>query len=97
MKKSILAIASVGVLFATTPAFAENLEIKYSDLNLASVEGQKALEGRIERAAKEACGLNAQKTGTRITSRSARKCFNEVKKSASAQMAVIVDEQRLGG
>jgi len=97
MKKSILAIASIGVLFATTPAYAEGFQIKHNDLNLASVEGQKVLESRIERAAKEACGLNSQATGTRVVSRSARKCFNEVKKSATAQMAVLVDEQRLGG
>jgi len=97
MKKSILAIASVGVLFATTPASAEGLQIKYDDLNLSSVEGQKILDSRIDRAAKEACGLNNQTTGTRVPSRSAQKCFNEVKKSATAQMAVLVDEQRLGG
>ena len=97
MKKSIIAIASIGALFATAPAYAEDLQIKYNDLNLASAEGQKVLASRIDRAAKEACGLSAQTTGTRVVSRSARKCFNEVKKSASAQMAVLVDEQRLGG
>jgi len=97
MKKSILAIVSLAMVAAATPAHAESMQIKYSDLNLASAEGRAALEGRIDRAAKKICGLSPRTTGTRIKSRSAQLCFNETKKAAAAQMAVVVDQNRLGG
>ena len=41
--------------------------------------------------------MDATTTGTRIPSRDARECYEQVSKQAKAQFAAVVDEQRLGG
>ena len=97
MKKSLIAFAAIGAMMTTTPAFAGNMQIKYDDLNLSSPAGQAALERRIDKAAREVCGVDRQRSGTRFPSRSAQKCFESAKKQATQQMAALVDEQRLGG
>ncbi len=97
MKKSAIAIATMAALFATAPAQAGGTQIKYDDLNLASPEGQKVLERRIDQAARQICGMDEQRTGSRLPSRSAKQCFAKAKKSATAQMAAIVEDRRLGG
>ena len=52
-----IAAALVGTSFAPA-AFAEgtSVAVKYSDLNLSSAKGQKALKSRITYAARSACG-----------------------------------------
>ena len=97
MKKTLISLAAIGALTATTPAFADNIAIEYRDLNLSTVEGQEALERRIDRAAREVCGIDDSMTGTRIRSSRSRECFAKVKKQASQQIAAILNEERLGG
>ncbi|GAA4642284.1 hypothetical protein GCM10023115_04800 [Pontixanthobacter gangjinensis] len=97
MKKSLIALAAVGAMMSTTPAFAGNVQIQYDDLNLSSPAGQEALERRIDKAARDVCGLDQQRSGTRFPNRGAKKCFDNAKKQATQQMAAVVDEQRLGG
>lgn len=98
MKSPLFAITAAAVLGAVaTPAFAESLSIPYQDLNLATAEGQKALDRRIDDAVREFCGMDRTATGTRISSREARQCYAETRAQAQKQFAAIVDEQRLGG
>ena len=97
MKKSILAIVSLGAAMATTPALAESKQVGFNDLNLASIEGQETLERRINHAARQVCGYSELKTGTRVATPAMRSCFAKAKKSATAQMAAAVNERRLGG
>lgn len=97
MKRHFVALTAAAVLgAAATPAFAESLSIPYQDLNLATAEGQKALDRRIDEAVRDFCGMEPN-TGSRISSTGSRRCYAETKKQVQTQFAAIVDRQRLGG
>ncbi len=51
------AIAVVGVQTAAfaSPSEARNASVSYAGLDLSTAEGQRALDGRIERAVREVC------------------------------------------
>ncbi len=97
MKKSFIALAAISAALATTPVSANNIKIEYRDLNLATAEGQAALENRVTRAAKKVCGYNDLRTGTRGATRDMRRCLVQAKKTAKAQVASVVEDNRLGG
>lgn len=104
--KAFTAAATAASLIAT-PAMAGNdmaskqtaptMEIKYSDLNLASAEGQAKLKRRIDAAARKVCQLGKHRTGTRIPSSESKKCFAKARQSARSQMATLMNGQRFGG
>lgn len=97
MKTLIIALSAAGAVLAATPAAAGTMSIEYKDLNLGTVEGQQALERRIDEAARDVCGLDEASTGTRIQSRTAKRCYQDAKKQATQQFAALVEENRLGG
>lgn len=97
MKTLIIALSAAGAVLAATPAAAGTMQIEHNDLNLATVEGQKTLERRIDAAAREVCGYEDIRTGTRIQSRQAKRCYAQAKKQATEQFAALVAEERLGG
>lgn len=97
MKKTIIAIAALATTAVTTPAFAGQMQVKYSDLDLATKEGQATLEQRIDKAAREICSVEEIRTGTRMRSSTTRSCYINAKKSAQQHFARLVDEARLGG
>lgn len=97
MKKSFIALAAIGAALAGAPVSAQNIKIEYRDLNLATAEGQAALENRVTKAARKVCGYNDLRTGTRGATRDMRRCLVQAKKSAKAQVASLVDDNRLGG
>lgn len=59
---SVVLAASLGLIVAPAPASAEpayqqvSVEVTYSDLNPSTLAGARALLGRIQRAAHQACG-----------------------------------------
>lgn len=96
----IATAALVGLALTATPSLAKNVEVRYADLNLATVEGQKVLEQRIDRAARDACGYGGSVTGTRIPSSQARACYREALDSAKTAMAAKIEaaqDSQLGG
>ncbi len=103
VKPAFAAIAAAGfaaAAFATpAPALAkaQSIAIEWRDLNLETPEGQRALDRRIDTAARKACGMNDTRTGTRFVSRDARDCYQKAKVGARAQVAAIREETRLGG
>ncbi|MDA7787620.1 UrcA family protein [Sphingomonadaceae bacterium] len=101
MKNPLIALtiasAMAGSLMAATPAAAESVSIQWRDLNLETVEGQRALDGRIKRAARKVCGMDSTELGSRIQSSKVRKCFREAEASARKQVAVMREETRMGG
>ena len=102
MFKTTIASAALGLALVAAPAAAgtdgaQTMEIEYRDLNLDTVQGQEALDRRIDVAARKVCEVGAERTGTRIQSSAARKCFNEARAKAHQQMASIVERQQLGG
>lgn len=99
-KSHILALAAAAVIAAPAHAAtseSKSVEVRYSDLNLASEEGQNVLEQRLDRAAREVCRMDEQTTGTRIPSRDASACYSQARADLSRQFADVVRDSRRGG
>ena len=102
MKTLALATATIGLAFTATPAFAGEAdvptqEVSISGLDLDTAAGQRMLDQRIERAARNVCRYDEQRVGTRIRSNEARACLAKARASAKQQVAVIIENQRRGG
>jgi UrcA family protein len=104
MKTTALALAvALGLAAgATVPAVAaaeegQAVAVAYKDLNLNSEEGQEELKRRLDKAARQACGMNAGYTNSRIESRSAAKCFEQARRQTGKAFATILENARLGG
>ncbi|MEL7187953.1 MAG: UrcA family protein [Pseudomonadota bacterium] len=102
MKTFALAAATFGLAISATPALAgpgqgETMKISTAGLDLATPEGQKMLDQRIERAAKSVCKVGDVRTGTRFKSREAKECLTKARASAKRQVATIIEERRRGG
>lgn len=102
MKTLALASAAFGLVFTATPAFAgsdgyRTQEVSFAGLDLATVEGQRMLDQRVERAARAVCGYDELGVGTRIRSNESRECLVKARASAKQQVATIIEDQRRGG
>ncbi len=106
MLKTPLSAAAMAAALIASPALAgtpakdtgaQSMVIKYSDLNLATAEGQERLERRINAAARKVCNIDRQRTGTRIQSAKNKACYAKARKSARNQMASLISETRRGG
>lgn len=96
----IAAAALLGLALSATPGLAKDVEVRYADLNLATAEGQKTLERRIDRAAREACDYDQYATGTRLPSHAARSCYRKALDDVRTTMASKIEAARgsqLGG
>jgi UrcA family protein len=96
MRQYLIAVSALAVV-AGTPAAARDFVVKYDDLNLQTAKGQKELERRIDRSAREYCGLDRQHVGTRIAQKSARNCFSDARTAAREEMAGLIGKDGLGG
>lgn len=97
MKTILMAMAASCVVLAAAPASAQDMRVEYSDLNLATKAGQKALDRRIDAAARNFCNYDAVVTGSRVKSSDATRCYREAKAEAKKQLAALVENQKLGG
>ncbi len=100
MFKSAPIAAAFALALTAAPSFAKDVEVRYADLDLATVEGQKTLEARIDRAAREACDYDSRVTGTRLPSSDAMTCYRKALDSARTMMASKVEaaqDSQLGG
>ncbi len=97
MKTTLFALTAAGAALVASPAAAEQVSIKYKDLNLATSEGQQILEQRIDFAAKRVCEIGRATTGSRMPSREAQVCYDETKAAAAKQIAALVSKNGLGG
>ncbi|WP_054531364.1 UrcA family protein [Erythrobacter sp. SG61-1L] len=92
MKRSIMIIAAaVGTLVAAQPAFAEAATVSFKDLDLSTEKGRKELDRRIDNAAKDVCGYNVDRTGSRVPSNDARKCYKEARKKIETRIATLTE------
>ena len=92
MRITFLALSALA-LAAGTQASANHIEVRYDDLNLASVSGQKTFERRIEKAAREVCEVDVQRTGTRIVPADVKNCHAAARASARQQRAILVERE----
>ena len=95
------ALAAAALALAPAVAFAENVNrttgVVYNDLDLATGAGRQELDLRIDRAAKQVCGMSESTVGTRIRSREARDCYSQAKRELDQHFAGILRERQLGG
>ena len=100
--KTLFLAAATASMMATVPAAAapekeREMIVHYDDLNLASAKGQKILERRLTAAARAVCGLDNQKTGTRIRTEAENRCFRLARATAMERHAQLVTRNQLGG
>lgn len=98
MRKILIAAAALASLGVAVPATAqESIAVPYRDLNLATPEGQRALDSRIHRAARQVCGLDEIETGTRIRKPVKQECYSQARLKAREAVARIRSTDQLGG
>ncbi len=102
MRQFLIAAAALATLGLAVPATAqasieESIDVPYRDLNLHSVEGQQALDGRIDRAARKVCGMGEQRTATRLRNPVSVECYRQARLKAREQVARIRNAEALGG
>lgn len=95
--RPLLAAAAAAATLAATPAFAESIRVEYKDLDLASDAGQKTLQGRLDAAARQVCGMDDIRTGSRVPDASARKCHKEALAGLEQRFAAVIDKANKGG
>ena len=101
LKQSLaLALAAAAMLgapaaYAATPGDA--VKVSYTDLNLSSEKGQKILERRLDKAAREVCGMDERTTGTRMIDRDSKSCYDGARSKLAREFADVVSNTRRGG
>ncbi len=95
--KAIFASIAMTATIAAAPAAAGTMSVKYDDLDLSSKAGIEQLDNRIAAAAREMCGFNEQRTGSRMASRASKRCVSEASAQAKKQFAAVIEQQRKGG
>lgn len=101
MIHALAALALAGT--AISPALAGGapgamtLKIPTADINLATAQGQRTLDQRIEKAARSICRTADHKTGTRIMTNDARDCLAKVRAEARQQIASRNQAAQRGG
>jgi UrcA family protein len=100
---TIHALAALGLAgAAVSPALATNaermtIEVTTADLNLATVEGQKTLDRRVEKAARSVCRATSLSTGSRVLSHEAQTCLAKARADAKRQVAALMANEQRGG
>lgn len=84
---SAILAAALGAAMLSAPAFAGPAGVSYADLDLATPAGQAQLDRRIDKAAREMCGITDIRTGTLLQSTSSKECYQATKASARKQVA----------
>ena len=97
------ALATIGLASAAiTPVLAADVEqttiaVRTSDLDLATHDGQKALDRRVDRAIRSVCRTTELRTGSRIMSQEARECLAKARVDTRQQVAALTLERQRGG
>lgn len=86
------ALVFTGLTFSVAaPAHAKDVTVRYADLNLTTVEGQKALDRRLDAAARDVCAYNQLVTGTLIREPEAVACYKKARAQSREHMAMAVE------
>lgn len=103
MKPLALALATLGLAGAAiTPATAAEVErmtvtVSTADINLASPEGQRMLDNRLEKAVRTVCRVTDINTGRRIMSQEVRQCLAKARADTRQQVAALTAKQQNRG
>lgn len=102
-KTAIHALVAAGLAgTAVAPAFAREpermtLSVSYADLDLGTVEGQKTLDQRVEKAVRTVCRSTKFDGGTRLMNSDAMNCLAKARAEAKQQVAAVVRNEQRGG
>lgn len=96
MRYLMTGLAALALGATASAAAAQDMVVKYDDLDLTDAKAQKTLNQRIERAAREYCGAGRVTTGTRIAT-PATACVTAARDAARQQMASLVEKAQRGG
>lgn len=95
------ATLAVLALLAASPVLAAregaSVTVRHDDLRLDHPRGQKLLEQRIIRAAREVCGMDEQVTATRLRSAETMACYKQARANAMQRYAAVIADHQLGG
>lgn len=102
MRIQSLALALSAAAALSVPAMAADdqpnrTSVRYHDLDLSTEAGQKELDRRLDKAARQVCGMNAATTGSRVASRDARDCYRQARTTLDRQFAAVVNRETRGG
>lgn len=95
MKRFAMTLAALGLAgTAISPAFANTSEtmtvqVPYDDINLASPEGQKQLDRRVDKAVRSVCRVQSQSSGSRILSLDAKACLAKARANVRQQVTTV--------
>jgi len=73
------------------------VKVRLSDLDLATAEGQRELDQRVNRAVRAVCRTTNLTTGSRILGHEARDCLVKARTSVRQQLAALSAHQQRGG
>lgn len=96
-----LALAAAATFVAPAVAVAAPEQtattgVRYKDLDLNTEAGQKELEARLDKAAREVCGMDDISTGTRVSSRGARDCYRDARQQLGDQVSRLAKADAAG-
>jgi UrcA family protein len=93
--------AAIGALGLTTPAsantaaFATSERVSYADLDLATTDGQAALQKRVDRAAWRVCRTLSD--GSTLNAEGHDACYREARQRINVQIAQLASDRARGG
>lgn len=95
----VAALAAAGL---AAPALAEEtgadtVRVRYGDLDLGTEAGRKALDFRVEKAARDVCRVDEMIVGTRILPKDRRLCYREARRQLDRQLATLAPRGPAGG
>ncbi|MBU7579932.1 MAG: UrcA family protein [Porphyrobacter sp.] len=104
LAKTLALVAATAGLASTaiTPALAGEAEprtakVSFADLDLGTSAGQRTLDKRIEKAARQVCRMVSVQTGTKIMDRDAQTCLIRARADARQQVAALASTEQRGG
>lgn len=94
MQSLALAIAAAVLAVPVVAADeAPSVGVRYGDLDLTSAQGQRQLDIRLERAAREVCGVDEKVVGSLLRSPESRLCYREARRNLDQQYAQLVSRK----
>jgi UrcA family protein len=100
MRMQSLALA-LAAAFVAAPVAAKDeaptIGVRYGDLDLTSAAGQRQLDLRLERAARDVCGLDEKRVGSLLPSLHSRDCYREARRDLDQQYALLLSRKSAGG
>ena len=100
MRLHTLALAMAATVLAVPLAAkdeAPRVAVRYGDLDLTSEAGQRQLDLRLERAAREVCGVDEKAVGSHLHSQHSRVCYREARRDLDQQYAQLVSRTAAAG